>query len=31
MGGTCSIYEEMIKEYKILGIKLEGKISLGEI
>jgi len=25
MGETCSIYEEMITEYEILGIKLEGK------
>jgi hypothetical protein len=31
MGGTCSIYKQIIKEYKILNIKLEGKISLEEI
>ena len=31
MGGTCSIYKKIIKEYKFLNIKLEGKISLEEI
>lgn len=31
MGGMCSTHEEMMEEYKILDIKLNGKISLREI